>query len=613
MHRHTHARHAKSTFWLPSLLLALSAPLVGHADIDTTPPALLSATPANTARDIALTSTVVAHFDEALDPASITTDSLTLGCEGVPVAGSVTYSESSGPQVVFTPASVLPAFRNCTAILPDSGVRDVAQNPNAGTVVWSFRTVNLKYQLQIVKGGAGSGRIYGAATLPPATATYGIDCGSTCETRVISGRAFALEAAPARGSRFSHWVNCPAPTGLRCDIPAMTAPLRVTAYFAATGATDLYKPPYWPTAGWNTASPESQGFLPGSMANLAAEAVVALPRHTSLVVIKNGYIVHESYHAPEGVAGTIDENTKHHVWSVTKSVTALTLGRAWTKGAIQTADLDTTVDSAFSPLITDLAVDAGQRAITLRDVLEMRSGLNWNDANLYNFSVSPMFVNDPACPADADRVLCTVLHRAQTYPHGSVWNYSTMDSYLAAGFFRAITGTPLHTYAATHLFAPMGINYNDGDWFAWPPGSPNTFGGGLLYLSSRDMAKFGLLALYNGRWESSRLISKDWMSLVLAPQGSDLYATYDESGNPQPMGMLPTGNIPYGMQWWLGNVVGQANDGTFSARGLGGQLIHVFPSEELVVVVTSDSPDPANAFPPIHAFVQSAIIDRLAD
>ena len=60
------------------------------------------------------------------------------------------------------------------------------------------------------------------------------------------------------------------------------------------------EPAYWPTTSWLTQTPEEQGFPAGAFQNLANEAATDLPYHTSLMVIRNGYIIHESYHDTSG-------------------------------------------------------------------------------------------------------------------------------------------------------------------------------------------------------------------------------------------------------------------------------------------------------------------------
>lgn len=366
-------------------------------------------------------------------------------------------------------------------------------------------------------------------------------------------------------------------------------------------------PAYWPTDGWRRKDAAAAGFRAGAFDDTAADAAAALPYYTSLAVIKDGWLVHESYHTPAGV-DPVGPATRHHVFSVSKSVTSMTLGAAWQRGDLRAADLARTTGEVFGDLLGDLPANAPQRDISLRDVLEMRSGLRWNDAWNFNLAESPMFAPHPSCAADDRQTVCTVLHRKQRYTPGKVWNYNTFDSYLAAAFFRDLTGSALDDYAARHLFAPLGITFDPADWQSWPKGSDYTHGGAGLHMNTRDLAKLGLLMLYGGRWDGRQVVAEDWHALSTRALGEGLAATYAADGEPA---APETSQLSYGFQWWLANRIDAKPDGTLSARGLGGQLIRIWPEHGLVVVVTCDDQDLARGAGDIHAFIEAEVVAAL--
>lgn len=378
-------------------------------------------------------------------------------------------------------------------------------------------------------------------------------------------------------------------------------------------------PDYWPTTAWQTASPEAQGFAPGAFDTLAADAAAALPYHTSLLVIRNGWLLHESYNGLAADDSPITADSRHHVWSITKSVTALTVGRALTRGDLAWSQLEVGVGEALPAAATNgLAGDDPSRGIHLLDVLRMRSGLAWNEgAELMQFGKDPMYRAamglEPDCPSGPEQVLCGILHKPQAYTPGTVWNYSTYDSYLASGLFTAllpedIADRRLASYADSHLFAELGIDAAATDWTAIP--SAYTYGGGLLNIRSRDLGKVGLLTLYGGKWNDTQLIDPDWMTLALTAQGDGEIAAFDGSGAPS--GSTAT-TIPYGLQWW--RVTGPGLDGapSISARGLHGQMMHILPDQELIIIITCNSSSTYDRSAEINAFLKSHIVDRLAD
>ena len=103
---------------------------------DTTAPTVSSATPANNATNVALNSTVNADFSEAMNAASVSTETFTLQHGSTPVSGTVTYA---GITATFTPASNLAAGTLYTATIT-TGARDLAGNTLAANYVWTFTT-----------------------------------------------------------------------------------------------------------------------------------------------------------------------------------------------------------------------------------------------------------------------------------------------------------------------------------------------------------------------------------------------------------------------------------------------------------------------------------------
>jgi len=91
--------------------------------------------------------------------------------------------------------------------------------------------------------------------------------------------------------------------------------------------------------------------------------------------------------------------------------------------------------------------------------------------------------------------------------------------------------------------------------------------GAGLFISTEDMARFGLLFLNDGKWKQERLISEDWIKMAIAPSKP---------------------NVNYGYMWWL-NKKGDRHweglsENIFYAAGFGGNFIVVDKENDLVVV-----------------------------
>jgi hypothetical protein len=103
---------------------------------DITPPAVASTSPVGGAMGVPIASPITATFSEALDPATITSASFTLGKVGTRVAGTVVLS---GKTATFTPLANLDYNTTFTATVT-TAVRDLAGNNLPASFTWSFTT-----------------------------------------------------------------------------------------------------------------------------------------------------------------------------------------------------------------------------------------------------------------------------------------------------------------------------------------------------------------------------------------------------------------------------------------------------------------------------------------
>ena len=112
------------------------------------------------------------------------------------------------------------------------------------------------------------------------------------------------------------------------------------------------------------------------------------------------------------------------------------------------------------------------------------------------------------------------------------------------------------------MFEPLGI---DADF--WGVGPAGYFSGGhSVSMTAREVARFGQLFLDEGRWQGEQVMPGWWVAASTAPQ-IDIGNNY----------------AGYGYYWWLNQI---ASYDMYSALGAGGQILHVIPELELVMVTT---------------------------
>ncbi len=317
---------------------------------------------------------------------------------------------------------------------------------------------------------------------------------------------------------------------------------------SGTQEHSTWVPDYWPTTAWQTSTPEDQG-MDGSYLTAMDDFIDEVDWGFAVVsstVIKNGYIVHESYY------GTYDETHRRNIFSCTKSFTSTLVGIALSEGHISSVD-DPVVDFFSDRTIANM--DSRKEAMTVKHLLTMTDGFDWPE-HPYG-SGSPY--NQMTSSSDWVQF---VLDRPMAHEPGEVWNYNSGASHLLSTIVNVTTGQYAHRYAEEKLFGPIGITHYD-----WGKDSEdNAFGGANLRLTPRDMAKLGFLFLNNGTWDGVQVVPAEWVTTATASHST----LNDRTG--------------YGYQWWTSPIIE-----AFSARGYLSQYIYVFPSLDMVVVFTAST------------------------
>jgi CubicO group peptidase (beta-lactamase class C family) len=245
----------------------------------------------------------------------------------------------------------------------------------------------------------------------------------------------------------------------------------------------------------------------------------------------------------------------HSLQSVTKSIAATAIGIALGRGEIKSLDVP------FMEFFKDRNVpnaDPRLSRATLRDVLTMRSGIEWHEQD------RPLDDTNTTVQLEKSRdwIAFTLAQPMDSDP-GTKWAYNSGGSMLLSGIIKSATGQHIDEYANRHLFQPLGIK--DFHWKKTPTGHPDTEGG--LYLSARDLARIGELYLHDGSWEGRRILPAGWVK--------DATTRHAQPTSPA---------WGYGYQWWLTN---RGAVDVWAGRGFGGQLLVVIPSRGIVGVVNA--------------------------
>ena len=281
---------------------------------------------------------------------------------------------------------------------------------------------------------------------------------------------------------------------------------------------------------WIEKSPESIGLDTIEVNQLMDFVKIPEFNTQAAILIQGNYIIAEYY--GEGY----DKSSLVTSWSVAKSFTSTLIGIAIDEGYI----------SSINDPITDYLPEwkgKDQDNILLKHLLAMQSGMDDHPLAGVVFSTNMVKYS---------------LDRDVLRPPETAFSYSNEDSMLLGEILENATGFSVQDYADKKLFNILEI---EDKWWTDQAGNTVTYAG--LDMNPRDFAKFGLMVAQDGKWENKEVVSSEWLETATS--------NYNDLA-------------PYGFQWWTSNSPDEKDYNFFSAKGLDGQLIYVWPEIDLVFV-----------------------------
>ena len=279
-----------------------------------------------------------------------------------------------------------------------------------------------------------------------------------------------------------------------------------------------------------------------------AEALEELDT-TALVIIRDGKLIHESYYK-----GTARDDLRIS-WSVAKSFMSGLYGRAIEEGLM---DIERPIET-YLPQLKGTAYEGA----TVANILNMASGVKFDEDYLDPKSDINDMGRVLGLGGSMDQYTETLVERQ--YEPGTVWQYVSIDTHVAAMALRNVTGKTLHQLWEETYGAHLGMGKSP---FYLTDGEDVAFALGGLNLRTRDYAKFGQLFLQGGEWEGEQLIPSNWVKA----------STVDLAPN-----LHPERGSGYGYQWWVPMPQEGPSKGDYFAIGIYGQYIYVNPAMNIVI------------------------------
>jgi CubicO group peptidase (beta-lactamase class C family) len=332
-------------------------------------------------------------------------------------------------------------------------------------------------------------------------------------------------------SLFSITISCSSSD----EAPTPQQPIEEQMYFPPIGSST-----------WETKTPESLGW---NIPNIPALNTYLNDKHAkSFIILHNGKIVIEQYY---------NGHSASSLWywaSAGKTLTSTVTGIAEQEGFL---NINNKVSDYLGTGWTSAPL-AKENLITCKNLLSMNSGLD----DTLGDDVSPTNLQ---YVADA----------------GNRWAYHNVYVKLQDVVAHA-TNSTWSSYFNTKLRDKIGMSTNGG-WF-------NSGDLSVYWSDSRSMARFGLLALANGKWNGTQVVNSTFLN--------------NATNTSQ------TINQAYGYLWWLngkssyhlpqtqlqfnGTLIPSAPSDMYCALGKNDQKIYVVPSKKLVIIRMGDVADGVN-------------------
>jgi hypothetical protein len=282
---------------------------------------------------------------------------------------------------------------------------------------------------------------------------------------------------------------------------------------------------------------------------------------TRKVIVDNSYngnafafmVLHKGIPVSEAYKPDFDKNTRFLSWSMAKSFTNALIGILVRQGKI---DIN-------QPAGIEEWKGDERNKISVNDLMQMQSGLDWNEDYGNRSDVTLML------HCESDMAHYAIAHSGFR-PAGSLWYYSSGTTNIVSYLIRKQFPDDNRYYSFAHeeLFNKTGMA--DAIFEVDPAGT--VIGSSYLYATARDYARFALLYQNDGVFNGERILPEGWVNYTVSEASAS--------------------DGRYGSFFWLnrGRDLPSVPEDMYACQGHDGQRIFILPSQELIIIVLGYSP-----------------------
>lgn len=271
---------------------------------------------------------------------------------------------------------------------------------------------------------------------------------------------------------------------------------------------------------------------------------------TALLVVHNNELILEKY------AEGFSKENRFLGWSMAKSIMSTLIG-------VLVKEKGVNIDE---PLIMPKWENDERKHITLSNVLQMSTGINWVEEYGSISDVTKMLYTK-------DDIYEAATNNELEYPVGTYYEYSSGSSNILSGQIREYfeTDEDYWLFPYRSLFAKLGMES------MLLETDPNGLfvGSSYAWATARDWCRYGMLYEQEGIWNGEQILPTDWTKYTATPAENSVGA--------------------YGAQFWIHTKeeFPDVPSDMYFADGYQGQRVFIIPSKNLVVVrfgLSNDGP-----------------------
>jgi len=270
------------------------------------------------------------------------------------------------------------------------------------------------------------------------------------------------------------------------------------------------------------------------------------------IVIRNDSILYEKY------SPGYSDSTLTSIFSGAKSMVSIMLGKALDDGKIKS------LNDKVTQYIPELKTNTAYLNITLKNLLDMKSGLEFQDAL---GGIIQAFFSDEAKYYYTHDMKAELMKVKLVNKPGTVWKYKSIDPILLAWVLEKATGVSVAAYFEENIWKKIGAEYNASWGLDQPNGLANT--ASRFQVTAIDLAKIGRLYLNQGKYNGQQIVPENWVKQSIS------------IGHEQPVSAKGWQKSAQHYLWWIPQ---SGDNGDYAAEGMLGQRLYIDPKTKTIIV-----------------------------